>query len=86
MSNPASDLKQELPAAAERQQGHAPAPAGRRRWRGHLGRSRLLLTAATVAIAAVVALLVTASWGSSPGLFLKSKAALAPPPGTGLHM
>ena len=85
MSDPASDLKQELLAAAERQQGHAPAPADRRRWRGHLGRSRLLLTAATVAIAAVVALLVTASWDSSPGFLERAEAALAPPPGTVLH-
>jgi hypothetical protein len=63
MSDPVSDLKHELLAAAERQQGHAPVNTDRRR-RGHAGRNRLLLAAATVAIAAAVALLVTAPWDS----------------------
>ena len=86
MSDPVSDLKHELLAAAERQQGHAPAPAGRRRWRGHLVRTRLLLTAATVAIAVAVALLVTAPWSSSPGFLARAQAALTPPAGTVLHL
>ena len=86
MSDPVSDLKQELLAAAERQQGHAPAHAGRRRWRGHPGRSRLLLTAATLAIATALALLITAPWSSSPGFLARAEAALTPPPGSVLHM
>jgi hypothetical protein len=86
MSDPVSDLKHELLAAAERQQGHAAAPAGRRRWRGHPGRNRLLLTAATLAIATAVALLVTAPWSSSPGFLARADAALTPPAGTVLHM
>jgi hypothetical protein len=86
MSDPVSDLKQELLAAAERQQGHAPAPAGRRRWRGHPGRNRLLLTAAALAVATAVALLVTAPWSSSPGFLARAEAALTPPAGTVLHM
>ena len=60
MSDPVSDLKQELLAAAERQQGHAPARGSRRRWRGQPDRYRLLLTAATLAIATAVALLMIA--------------------------
>ena len=86
MSDPVSDLKQELLAAAERQQGHAPAHAGRRRRRGHPGRSRLLLTAATLAIATALALLITAPWSSSPGFLARAEAALTPPPGSVLHM
>ena len=85
MSDPVSDLKHELLAAAERQQGHAPARGSRRRWQGHFGRSRLLLTAATVVIAAVVALLVTAPWDSSPGFLERAEAALTPPAETVLH-
>jgi hypothetical protein len=86
MSDPVSDLKQELLAAAERQQGHAPAHARRRRWRGHPSRNRLLLAAATLAIATAVALLVVAPWSSSPGFLARAEAALTPPAGTVLHM
>lgn len=86
MSDPVSDLKQELVAAALRQQGHAPARASRRRWRGHPGRNRLTLTAATLAIATAVALLFTAPWSSSPGFLARAEAALTPPAGTVLHM
>jgi hypothetical protein len=85
MSNPVSDLKHELLAAAERQQGHAPVNADRRR-RGRPGLNRLLLAAATVAIAAAVALLIAAPWDNSPGFLAKAQAALTPPPGSVLHM
>jgi hypothetical protein len=85
MSDPISDLKHELLAAAERQQAHAPAPAGRRRWRGHADRNRLLLTAATLAIATAVALLITSPWSSSPGFLARADAALTPHAGTVLH-
>jgi hypothetical protein len=85
VSDPVSDLKQELLAAAERQEGHAPARGSRRRWRGHPGRNRLTLTAATLAIATAVALLVTAPWSSSPGFLARAEAALTPPAGSVLH-
>lgn len=74
MSDPVRDLKQELLAAAERQHGHAPEPA--RRLGGLSGRSRLVLAAATVAMAAAVALLVTAPWDSSPEFLARAQAAL----------
>jgi hypothetical protein len=86
MSDPVSDLKHELLAAAERQHGHAPVHAGRRWLGGHLGRNRLLLAAATLAIAAAVALLFTAPWDRSPGFLARAEAALTPPAGTILHV
>jgi hypothetical protein len=88
MSDPVNGLKLELLAAAEREHEHAPGQAGRRRWRwrGHPGRSRLLLTAATLAIATAVALLVTAPWSSSPGFLARAEAALKPPADTVLHI
>jgi hypothetical protein len=46
----------------------------------------VLLIAATVAIAAAVALLVTAPWSSSPGFLARAEAALTPPADTVLHM
>jgi hypothetical protein len=76
MSDPVSDLKQELLAAAERQHQHAPGPVGRRRLGGVPGRSRLVLAAATLAIAAAVALIVTAPWDSSAGFLARAQAAL----------
>jgi hypothetical protein len=76
MSDPVSDLKQELLAAAERQHEHAPEPVGRRRLGGLPGRSRFVLAAATLAIAAAVALIVTAPWDSSPGFLARAQAAL----------
>jgi hypothetical protein len=85
MSDPINDLKQELLAAAERQHGHAGVHAGPRRWQEHLGRNRLVLTAATLAIAAAAALLVTAPWNSSPGFLERAQAALSPHAGTVLH-
>jgi hypothetical protein len=80
MSDPVSDLKQELLAAAERQQRHAALRAGGGRW------NRLFLAAATLTVAAAaVALLVTAPWNDSAGLLEKAQAALTPPAGTILH-
>jgi hypothetical protein len=84
MSDPVSDLKRELLAAAERQQGHDAARTGRGRRRLPSGRNRLLL-AATLSIAAVVALLVTAPWSTSPGFLEEAQAALTPPAGTIVH-
>jgi hypothetical protein len=77
MSDPVTDLKQELLAAADRRHGHASARAGRKRLRGHPGRKRLLLTSATMSIAAAVALVFTAPWGNSPSFLERAQAALA---------
>jgi hypothetical protein len=93
MSDPVGDLKQELLAAAERQQGHAAVRPGRgrlrghsgRTLRGHSGRTRLLLAAATPPIAAALALLVSAPWNNSPGFLERAQAALTPDAGTILH-
>jgi hypothetical protein len=86
MSDPVNDLKQELLAAAERQHEHAPGQAGRRRLGGLPGRNRLLLTAATLAIATSAALLFTGPWSSSPGFLARAEAALTPPADTVLHI
>ena len=83
MSDPVSDLKQELLAAAERQQ-HAAASTYGGKSRRHPGRNLPLLAAATLSIAAA-ALLVTAPWKSSPGFLERAQAALTPAPGTILH-
>jgi hypothetical protein len=87
MSNPISDLKHELLAAAERQHRQDAVPAARRPFRGHVPRPRLLVTSAALAIAAGVALFVTAPWGGSgpPDFLAKAQAALTPPTGTVLH-
>ena len=84
MSDPVSDLKQELLAAAERQHGHAPGPRSRRGegvWAA-IASSWL----AALSIAAAAALLFTAPWSSSPGFLASSEAALTPPAGTVLHV
>ena len=85
MSDPITDLKQELLAAAERQQEQPVVRAGRGRLRGHLGR-RLLLASAALSIAAAVTLLLTAPWSNSPSFLARAEAALTPPAGTILHM
>jgi hypothetical protein len=85
MSDPINDLKHELLAAAERQQRPAAAGAGRRRWRLPSGRNRLLL-AATMAVAAAAALFVSSPWQTSAGFLGQVQAAVAPPPGSILHM
>jgi len=82
MSDPVGDLKRELLAAAERQQGQANVRTGRGRV---IGRNRLLLPAAALSIAAVVALFVTAPWNRSPGFLEEAQAALTPPAGTIVH-
>ena len=87
MRDPIADLKHELLAAAERQQRHAAAAgAGRRRLHVSFSRNRLALTAATVAVVAAAALFFTAPWSSSPGFLERVQAAVAPPPGSILHM
>jgi hypothetical protein len=53
--------------------------------RAHLAGKRLLLTSASVAVAAVVALLVTTPWSSSPGFLERAQATLTPPARTVLH-
>src|SRR5829696_5186426 len=84
MSDPITDLKQELLAAAERQQRQDAVPADERPLRTRLRRPRLLVTSG-LAIAASVALFVTAPWGGSPDFLAKAQAALTPPTGTVLH-
>jgi len=85
MSDPVSDLKQELLAAAERQHGLASARTSRGRLRAHPRRARVLLVAATLSIAAAVALFLAAPWNSSPGFLEQAEAALVPPAGSILH-
>jgi hypothetical protein len=86
MSDPITDLKHELLAAAERQDRQDAVPAERRPVRTRVPRPRLLVTSAALAIAAGVALFVTAPWGGgSPDFLAKAQAALTPPAGTVLH-
>jgi hypothetical protein len=75
MSDPVLDLKRELLAAADRRHS---VPAGRRR-------THVLLAAATLAIAAAVALVFAAPWSSSPAFLERAQAALTAPAGTILH-
>lgn len=86
MSDPITDLKQELLAAAERQHRRDAVPADQRPLRTRVPRPRLLVTSAALAIAAGVALFVTAPWGGSPDFLAKAQAALTPPTGTVLHV
>ena len=86
MSDPVNDLEQELLAAAERQHRSIAVGAGRQRLRGHRGPKRLGLTAATLSIAAAVALLFTAPWNDAPAFLERAHAALSPRAGTILHM
>jgi hypothetical protein len=85
MSDPVGDLKRELLAAAERQQGRVAVSVARGRLRADLARDRLLLTSATLAVAAAVALLITTPWSTSPGFLERAQAALTPPAATILH-
>ena len=84
MSDPIADLKYELLAAAERQQRHAAAGAGR-----VLGlplRRHRILLAVTVAIAAAAALFVNSPWETAPGFLERVRAAVAPAPGSILYV
>jgi hypothetical protein len=85
MSDPISDLKRELLAAAERQHRFGAVSRARPRSRARRGGSRLLLIAATFAIAAAVTLVVTTPWSSSPGVLEQAQAALTAPAGMILH-
>jgi hypothetical protein len=86
MSDPVADLKRELVAAADRRNGHAADGSGRGPSRGSVRRRRLLLASGALSIAAMVALLFAAPWGSSPTFLERAEAALTPPPDTILHM
>ena len=86
MSDPISDLKQELLAAAERQHRQDAVPADQRPLRTRVHRPRLLVASAALAIAAGVALFLTAPWGGSPDFLTQAQAALTPPAGTVLHV
>jgi hypothetical protein len=80
MSDPIRDLKRELLAAAERQQGSARAATGS--WGRLRAPRRVLLVAASVSIVAALALAVGGPWSDSPGLLEKAQAALTAPPET----
>jgi hypothetical protein len=86
MSDPVADLKRELVAAADRQNGHAAVGPGRTPSGGQVRRHRLLLVSAALSIAAVAALLFAAPWNNSPTFLERAEAALTPPPETILHM
>ena len=83
MSDPIRDLKRELLAAAERQHRSAPIATGL--WGRLRAPSRVLLVTASVSIAAVLALVVSAPWSDSPGLLEEAQAALTAPPDTIRH-
>ena len=85
MSDPITDLKHELLAAAERQLGHAPAPVRHRRFRDRVRAPRLLLGGAAVAVAAAAALFITTPWSSSPSFLARAEAALTLPAGMIVH-
>jgi|SRR5215218_10459503 len=85
MSNPVSDLKQELLAAAERQHARGAVRVDSGRPSAVLGQNRLVVAAATLAIAAAAALLMTTPWNEPQGLLERAQAALTPPAGTILH-
>jgi hypothetical protein len=97
MSNPVTDLKRELLAAAQRQHQPAPEPVKERRFRGSARVPRLLPIAAAVAVAAAAVLFFTAPWSSSPNnhprvappqlvsFLVKTEAALTPPKDKILH-
>ena len=83
MSDPIRDLKRELLAAAERQHRSAPMATGL--WGRLRAPSRVLLVAASLSIAAALALVVSAPWSDSPGLLEEAQAALTAPPDTIRH-
>ncbi|HVN59978.1 MAG TPA: hypothetical protein VMT59_01865 [Gaiellaceae bacterium] len=86
MSDPIVALKQELLAAAERQQGHAVVDHGGRRLGSRLGRKRLLLmSTAALSVAAGLALFLSAPWSSSPSFLARARAALTAPAGMILY-
>ena len=83
MSDPIRDLKRELLAAAERQHRSAPVATGL--WGRLRAPRRVLLVAASVSVAAALALVVSAPWSHSPGLLEEAQAALTAPPDTIRH-
>ena len=78
MSDPISDLKHELLAAAERQQGRAAAGAGRGRG-GCLWAGPPTPAAATMAVAAAVALFVSTPWRGRPASSRQRRRQSRPP-------
>jgi hypothetical protein len=85
VTNPTTDLKNELLAAAERQHRLDAVRAQRKPVRTRVRRSRVLVTSTALAVAAGVALFVTAPWRGSPDFLAKAQAALTPPTGMVLH-
>ena len=85
MSNPITDLKRELIAAAERQHQHIPAPVTERRFRRSSRAPRLLPIGAAVAVIGAAALFLTTPWSNSPRFLARAEAALTPPQDMILH-
>jgi hypothetical protein len=85
MSNPITDLKHELLAAAERQLTFVTAEVTDVRPGLHARRGHVLLVAAAMSIAAVVTLVISTPWKGSPGFLERAEAALIPPAGSILH-
>lgn len=85
MSDPITDLKRELLAAAERRHIAAPAPVHRRAFGVRVSAPRLLAIGAVLAVAAVGALLLATPWSNSPGFLARAEAALTPPKDMILH-
>jgi len=86
MSDPITDLKRELLAAAERQHIGAAVPVRGRAFGLRVGGApRLLAIGAALAVAALAALFFTTPWRKSPSFLEGAQAALAPPEGMILH-
>lgn len=83
MSDPIADLKYELLAAAERR--YTTAPKRSPRFGGRVVAVRFSLVAATVAVAAAIALFLTAPWSSTPSFLERAEAALTAPDGMIVH-
>ena len=77
MSDPVRELKQELLFAAERRLADTS--------RSHSRRNRVLLAAAALTVSALVTLVVSAPWTSSPGFLQQAEAALTGPAASILH-
>lgn len=86
MSDPVSDLKRELLAAAERRHIDAPVAARRRLFGPRVGGApRVLAIGTALGVAALAVLVFTTPWSGPPDFLERAEAALTPPTGTILH-
>ena len=86
MSDPITDLKHELLAAADRRHAQAAVADRRGRLLRRLRRNRVYLVAAALPIVAAAALFFTTPWSNTPSFLARAEAALTPHAGTVLHM